>query len=104
MRHIWTDLGGYRRHEDYGGRRYGRYWEDHRRGIMPDTDFSKQTLSFLPPARRGARVFSALAPIVVSGWTLPATVLRRVRRSRGLGKPRGWGVLILFLSHCQVES
>jgi len=71
---------------------------------MPQRDFSTQTLSLLPPARGGARGFSALAPIVVSGSTLPATVLRSVRRSRGLGGPQGWGVLILFLSHCQVES
>jgi hypothetical protein len=71
---------------------------------MPVTEFSTQTLSFLPPGRRGARVFSALAPIVVSGSTQPGPLLSEGRWSRGLGRPQGWGVLILFLSHCQVES
>jgi len=104
LRHIWTDLMGNRRHEDYGGRRYGRYWEDHRRGIRPTPVFLPQNLSFLPPARGGARVFSALAPIIVSGSTLPGPLLSEGRWSRGLGGPQGWGVLILFPSHCQVES
>ena len=58
---------------------------------MPQRDFSTQNPSFLPLARRGARGGSALAPIVVSGSTQPATVLRPVHRSRGLSNPRGWG-------------
>jgi len=99
LRHIWTDLGGYRWHEDYGGRRYERYWEHHGSGIRPQTDFSRQNLSFLPLARRGARGFSALAPIVVSGSTQPATVLRPVHRSRGLSIPRGWEGYLYYFHH-----
>jgi hypothetical protein len=104
LRDIWTDLGGYRRHEDYCGRGNSRYWEDHRRGIMPTPVFLPQNLAFAPPGRKGAGASSAAAPVVVSGSTLPATLLSGARRSRGLGIPRGWGVLILFPSHCQVES
>ena len=89
LRHIWTDLGGYRRHEDYGGRAKSEYWEHHRSDIMPLPVSVPQSSTFGPSARGGARGFSALAPIVVSGSTQPATVLRPVRRSRGLSIPRG---------------
>ena len=89
LRHIWTDLGGYRRHEDYRGRGNDRYWEDHGRDIMPTPVYPSQSFVFDPPARRGAGVFSAPAPIVVSGSTLPEPLLSEARRSRGMGKPQG---------------
>jgi len=71
---------------------------------MPQRDFSTQNLSFLPPGRRGARGFSALAPIVVSGSTQPATVLRPVHRSRGLSIPRGWAVYNRKGGCCQAHD
>ena len=71
---------------------------------MPDTVFLPQKPVFAPPARRGAGVFSALAPIVVSGSTQPATVLRPVHRSRGLSIPRGWAVYNIKGGCCQAHD
>ena len=58
---------------------------------MPTTVFLPQKPVFAPPARWGAGVFSALAPIVVSGSTLPEPLLSEGRWCRGLGRPQGWG-------------
>jgi hypothetical protein len=71
---------------------------------MPTPVFLPQNRVFGPPSRRGAGGFSAPAPVVVSGSTLPEPLLSAARWCRGLGRPQGWGVLILFLSHCQVGS
>ena len=58
---------------------------------MPSPESVEQNLSVLPPARWGARVKTALAPIAVSGSTLPEALLSEARWSRGLDGPQGWG-------------